>query len=301
MATATRRRPRVLLCISGRGWAFENIARALKRHLHECRIETVSRDELQNGIHLAPQYDVAVVFWWPELPLSQEHVRARRWVLCLYDEVSWPDGVPDFPGAVQKADAMLVANRRIAARLEALDPRRPVWTCPDGVDTRLFARQPFPERFTIGWTGNSACRAGDYKGVELIREACRLAGVQLVTRDFQQGYIRQAEMPTRFYRHVSAYACASIGEGTPNPLLEAAACGRPVISTDVGLVPEVLRPGETGLIVQRDVQALAEAIREVRTWNLKERAGACRETVEGRDWCHAAGAWREMLKNLVEV
>lgn len=53
----------------------------------------------------------------------------------------------------------------------------------------------------------------------------------------------------------------SYREGLPKVLLEAAACGRPMIATDVPGCREVVEPGVTGLLVPaRDSQRLAEAM-----------------------------------------
>jgi glycosyltransferase involved in cell wall biosynthesis len=50
-------------------------------------------------------------------------------------------------------------------------------------------------------------------------------------------------------------------EGTPLAVIEAMAAGRPVVATDVGGVAEVVRNGETGLLIPpRDDEALARAI-----------------------------------------
>jgi len=62
----------------------------------------------------------------------------------------------------------------------------------------------------------------------------------------------------------SAYAVVlpSYREGLPKVLLEAAACGRAVVTTDVPGCRDAIEPGVTGVLVPvRDAVALAEAIK----------------------------------------
>ena len=78
------------------------------------------------------------------------------------------------------------------------------------------------------------------------------------------------------------------GEGVPKALIEAAACGRAVIATDVPGCREIVLPGESGLLVPpRDSDALLEAIRRLsHDPALRKRMGE-----KGRE--HAVGGFSE--------
>ncbi len=72
---------------------------------------------------------------------------------------------------------------------------------------------------------------------------------------------RVADVRTVWARAQIAVFPSTYGEGVPTALLEAAACGRPIVAADMPGCREIARPGETGLLVPPgDVAALAEAI-----------------------------------------
>jgi glycosyltransferase involved in cell wall biosynthesis len=55
-------------------------------------------------------------------------------------------------------------------------------------------------------------------------------------------------------------AITSISETGPLPALEAFACGIPIVSTDVGLVPQIIRNNNLGRIVKADEHIFANEI-----------------------------------------
>jgi len=56
-------------------------------------------------------------------------------------------------------------------------------------------------------------------------------------------------------------SASTAAEGVPQALLQALAMGRPVVASDVGGIPEIIRPGETGwLVPPGDPLALGGAI-----------------------------------------
>ena len=68
----------------------------------------------------------------------------------------------------------------------------------------------------------------------------------------------------RLYRAMDLFVLPSHREGFPRSAMEAAACGLPVVATDIRGCRQVVAPGETGLLVPvRDAAALGEAIAEL--------------------------------------
>jgi len=78
------------------------------------------------------------------------------------------------------------------------------------------------------------------------------------------------------HKSFELFVMSSITEGLGTSLLDAMACGKPVVATRVGGIPEVVVDGETGFLVQpRDHAAMADAIaRLLADPGLRDRMGA---------------------------
>jgi glycosyltransferase involved in cell wall biosynthesis len=97
----------------------------------------------------------------------------------------------------------------------------------------------------------------------------------------------------------------SYREGLPKSLLEAAACGRPMVSTDVPGCREIVVDGETGLLVPaRDATSLARALgRLAADAPLRKRMGAAarRRVAEHFSEARVASDTLALYKSLVPV
>jgi glycosyltransferase involved in cell wall biosynthesis len=70
-----------------------------------------------------------------------------------------------------------------------------------------------------------------------------------------------ADVRAVWRRAAIAVLPSTYGEGVPKTLLEAAACGRPLVAADVPGCREIVRPGETGILVRpHDIEGLASGI-----------------------------------------
>lgn len=173
----------------------------------------------------------------------------------------------------------------------------------DGVDLDFF--QPAnlerlideKREILVGWVGNSKWGGDgiDHKGLQTIIkpavESLRSEGYKIrgYYADREERWIPHHEM-SNYYNSIDICVCASDIEGTPNPALEAMACGVPVISTDVGIIPQLFGKLQKDYILpSRDAESLKlklkdlienpqkrsmlskENLREIKKWTWKNQ------------------------------
>jgi len=117
------------------------------------------------------------------------------------------------------------------------------------------------------------------------------------------GWIPHEKLPD-YLNELKLVVLPSFTEGLPNIMLEAMACGTPVLATPVGAIPDVITDGETGFIMENNSpECIARnVIRALNHPNLERIAENARALVE-REFTYekAVEKWREVLENYLRV
>lgn len=174
---------------------------------------------------------------WPAL------ARKMRFIPNFYDASSY------FPDA----------GKRDPDRLTVLFPRRSQVNRGSRLFGDIVANVPHDVR--IVWLGE-----GDPEDTRIVKEVCAAdprASFAMADFDEMPGWYQKADIAV-----IPTIAC----EGTSLSCIEALASGCAVVATHVGGLPDVIRDGLNGLLVEPDAISIANAInRLIEDRNLRER------------------------------
>jgi glycosyltransferase involved in cell wall biosynthesis len=108
--------------------------------------------------------------------------------------------------------------------------------------------------------------------------------------------------PWSYFARAAAFVCSSRWEGFGNVIIEAMACGTPIISTDCDFGPrEIVRHGDSGLLVPAgNVEALGDAMRSVVEDRLRAArlADGARQRADTFDVARLVDAYERLFREL---
>lgn len=182
------------------------------------------------------------------------------------------------------AHRILCVSREAEQRARLVGARSTEYT-PNAVDPELF----FPEPGSPGqppmvlFTGEMRFK----KGLVPLLQAVEGRELRLVlaggVRKRDRAWLRGAAVEVRpyvddpvalrgLYNQADLVVCPSLWDGMPNTVLEAMACGRPVLATRVGGIGDLVTHGESGWLLDPwDLDALGDHLDEVLALPVEDR------------------------------
>ncbi len=111
-------------------------------------------------------------------------------------------------------------------------------------------------------------------------------------------FLNDPDDVAEYYKAIDLYIVTSREEGGPKSILESLASGVPIISTKVGMAPDIIIDGENGFLCEvEDVDDIVKkSMMILEGPSLRDRMTACGlETVRQFDWSSIAGQYEHRL------
>ena len=201
---------------------------------------------------------------------EMKQVRLSEKVICriggfYMDREHHPEN--RFDEELSKVGAIIATNDRLYQVGKRVNPN--TFMIPNGVDLDVFrplctTQSITRKKFTVGFAGNiQGGSSMNYKGWRYYVEATNRLRPLIDTFNalYDHKQIDHDKMPTEFFSKIDCLVLPSVGEGSSNIVMEALACGVPVLLTKVGFHGERLQHGINCLFIKRDVNDIMTKIK----------------------------------------
>lgn len=255
----------VLIVYDVAGWAWHRRALGIQKYAPpQYSVDIVSVADFDK--REASRYDAVLNLDFASVPPLKEH--PNFWGFIANEGICY-EYKPDSPDFRQRCASpaknakvareriphyrgVITVNQRTLSFLRTLNPN--THYLRTGVDCETFyPTKPIRTRGTlrVGWCGKPSSGSrfspkGYHEVLLPLQERLKDADIEwhVNTHTYEDGY--DADGMREWYNDIDLLLITSSSEGTPSVLLEAMACGRGFVSTDVGIVWEVLRCDDCG-------------------------------------------------------
>ena len=258
----------ILLIADRPGWAYDILAQSLKNHSSNLKMDVeyiinIRRDPSSFDLS---EYDIVFFFLWFDgmrYGPSMKGFNFSKTCVGVHSH-SWKKrGLAT--SQTEDICNQFAATGYISEEIGGILNLENGFFTPNGIDRELFYPRKLPDidELRFMWVGNpSTSHHGDNKAFySIVKPVCEDLGVILQTATPLEPVER--EKMGEFYSENHVLICSSEHEGGPMPILEALASARPVISTNVGIVPELIEHNHNGIIIERSRSALKTAIQSL--------------------------------------
>lgn len=138
---------------------------------------------------------------------------------------------------------------------------------PNGLDLNEWKYVgPYTDEFVVGFAANvSDSFYRDYKGYDFVLTATKKLNIPLKQALFGNKQIPHNKMRSEFYSKISCLIMPTRGEGCSNVIMEALACGIPVLTTrTAGYHGEKLTDMKNVIFIERNTEDIMEKLELLR-------------------------------------
>jgi len=286
------------------GWAYERRLLALKKYAPDDIEFSVGDTRFARDTPM--DYDLVFLLCYGQCKRIRQHLRrvdSKALLMAGYN-CGWGYRGEYYHELQQHADHVLFNNHE--NWIKHGKPLSTAWIS-NGVDRDVFnVQSPIADRSPRAlWCGSEFhIKNNDVKNyLSLLRPlADRLERVGIASDfhvvDSHGEDRRTAQQMAAWYNTGTIYVVASDHEGTPNPALEAAACGCTVVSVCVGNMPELIEHRDNGVLVDRTLDDLFAGV-QFATERYPALATAMQQTIEYWDWKYRAQQYFALFRKLI--
>lgn len=267
-------------------WAFDNCAKGFIPYLRKDFDFEIVYSELKPDLNRY-DFDLLHIFFYADDYYKNFDLKGAK-VIKEISSHRWEDTPPIGPKSPREvkevylndADSVITVSKRLYNIFNEVSNN--IFFVPNGYDTSKFFRMGnINGGLKLGWAGRISDPIKGYQ--DIIEPAIR----NKFEIKLAPGNVTHTEM-NKFYNSIDVLLVGSKNEGEPIPLFESMATGCFPVSTDVGIVPELIQNYNNGIILeQRTVEDLQSAL----NWcnrNLNyvrnKRKFIADETKKSRNW-----------------
>jgi len=265
------KKPKILLITDVFGWGGHHRGLQIMKYLSdEFEFELITQAMFGKGEHKykLKQYDLYYPLFHVQLRLNRLRPLLPKTVTVVTGRTALKEKFNDYGPTVREgflrfanqARAIFVNNLLCMKELKSFYDGN-VFYVPRGVDEKLFSYAPYPKQsFAACFVGKGRMPQKGY--FSHITPACQKTRTQLISNILNyRNAVSQEEVKRTIYDRANVLMVASTVDGTPNPALEAASCGRPILSNAIGNMPEFIENGVNGFLVPRKIPAYMEKLK----------------------------------------
>ncbi|MEK7188134.1 MAG: glycosyltransferase family 4 protein [Patescibacteria group bacterium] len=307
-------KPEILLVVDWPNWALDSNVEGMRPYLEDVFTLT-KKYQAEIREEDVRKATIVVIFYFQQLsalPILQNYREKILLGICSHVELAGPDRERKIDTINTVVSGVFVISKLLEREFEHTFTK-PLFYTPMGVNTKFF----FPKnrlkrgitsfthkrKLRVGWAGSISNHGDTLRGLSdyIIPAIQGLKNVELKIAAREERW-RSSEEMRNYYHSLDAYICASKSEGTPNPCLEAAATGVPIITTRVGNMPEFIQDGINGFFITRSVEDIRHKLTLLQTHRLKRivMSYAATQGSHSWDWERQAENYRAMFEALLK-